>query len=132
MPGFAGQGGDRGCLHTLRADIAQVFVPPELTPEGEITPAAWQSCRIVTKGHGCKEIRTITVSQDLNDDRDWPGLAPVFQLERQRTVLKDQTMTTEIVYGLTNRAPDLASPRVLLGWPRTYWGIENTSTTGTM
>lgn len=110
---------------TLRADIAQVFVSPEPTPEGGIIPTDWQSCRIVTKGHGRKEIRTITVSQTLNDYSDWPGMAQVFQLERQRTVLKDQKTTTEIVHGLTSRAPDLASPRVLLDWSRTYWGIEN-------
>lgn len=110
---------------TLRTDIAQVFTPPEPTPEGGIIPPDWRSDRSVTKGHGRKEVRTITVSRDLNAYCDWPGLAQVFQIERQRTVLKDQKTTTEIVHGLTSRAPDRASPRVLLGWSRTYWGIEN-------
>ena len=87
---------------TLRDDIAQVFAPSQPTPEGGIIPPETESVRVVTKGHGRREIRTMTVSRALHGYSDWPGINQVFELERQE-----------------------ASPRTLLSLIRSYWGIEN-------
>jgi hypothetical protein len=54
---------------------------------------------------------------------NWPGLAQVFRLTRERTV-KGQT-SEEVVYGITSLPRDRADARRLLGLTRRHWGIEN-------
>lgn len=110
---------------TLRSDIAQVFAPAEPTPEGGRFPPEGESIRVVSKGHGRRETRTITVSSLLKGYSDWPGLEQVFKLDRQRIIGATGKVTTETVYGLTSLSRAQASPRTLLSFTRTYWGIEN-------
>jgi predicted transposase YbfD/YdcC len=110
---------------TLRADIAQVFAPETPTVLGNTLPNDWETFQTVEKGHGRRETRTITVSSLLHGYSDWPGLAQVFKLERQRVEVRRGKATTEVVYGLTSLRRDEASPQRLLALSRTYWGIEN-------
>jgi predicted transposase YbfD/YdcC len=110
---------------TLRDDIAQVFAPSDPTPEGGRFASEGESVRVVTKGHGRREIRTMTVSSLLKGYCDWPGMEQVFQLERQRDLLAEGKVTREVVYGLTSLSRAQAGPRTLLAFTRTYWGIEN-------
>ena len=44
--------------------------------------------QLVDKGHGRRETRQITVSRDLNAYLDWPEVAQVFRLERERVGLR--------------------------------------------
>ena len=66
-----------------------------------------------------------TVSSALNGSSDWPDLAQVFQIERERLNRKTGAMSREIVHGLTSLHPTKADPRRLLLLVRGYWGIEN-------
>ena len=76
------------------------------------------------KGHGRIERRTLTTTTWLNDDlRDWPQVAQVFRLVRERTA-KGVT-TTEVVYGITSLSPKTGDAARLLRLTRSHWGIEN-------
>ena len=55
--------------------------------------------------------------------RDWPGVAQVFRLVRER-VVKGVT-TVEVVYGLTSLDREKANASRLLELTRGHWGIEN-------
>ncbi len=109
----------------LRADIEQWFAP-ETHVKG-FSPVAkdFQTERIVNKGHGRSEERTITTSSQLNDYLDWPGLAQVFKLERGSINLLTGEVRHEVVYGITSLTTQQASPKRLIGLTRQYWGIEN-------
>ena len=54
---------------------------------------------------------------------DWPGLAQVFKVERQRTI-RGQT-TTEVAYGVTSLDRSKADAIELLKLSRGHWSIEN-------
>ena len=110
---------------TLRADIAELFTVDARTVEGGHVRHDFRTARQVTKGHGRREIRQITVSTELKGFSDWPGLEQVFRLERERIAPKSGKHTREIVYGLTSLTPAEASPARLLALTRAYWGIEN-------
>lgn len=110
---------------TLRQDIAQVFAPQPPTVLGGQVPTDLRMAQAVTKGHGRRESREITVSRSLKGFSDWPGLDQVFQLTRERVHLTTGKTTHETVYGLTSLKPTRAGARRLLGLVRDYWGIEN-------
>ncbi len=76
------------------------------------------------KGHGRVEVRTITTSTWVNAYLvDWPGVAQVFRVERERRA-KGVT-TVEVVYGITRLTRAAADATRLLGLIRSHWGIEN-------
>ena len=54
---------------------------------------------------------------------DWPGVAQVFRLVRERT--EQGTTTVEVVYGITSLGRVVADAARLLGLSREHWGIEN-------
>jgi predicted transposase YbfD/YdcC len=110
---------------TLRADIAELFTADPRTVEGGQVRQEFRTARRVTKGHGRREIRQLTVSTELHGYSDWPGLEQVFRLERERIETKSGKHTHEVVYGLTSLTPAEASPARLLALTRAYWGIEN-------
>lgn len=79
----------------------------------------WQ---ILTKkrGHGRIEKRTVSICQNLEGIRDWPGLRTLIRVESVRTTKHE--VTTENRYyisSLTETASELAE-RI-----RGYWGVEN-------
>lgn len=110
---------------TLRADIAELFTADPRTVEGGHVRHDLRTARQVTKGHGRRESRQITVSTELRGYSEWPGLEQVFRLERERIETKSGKRTREIAYGLTSLTPAEASPARLLALTRAYWGIEN-------
>jgi predicted transposase YbfD/YdcC len=110
---------------TLHADIATLFAPAEPTVLGGRIPTDFQTARTFEKSHGRLNRRDITVSRDLNGYTDWPDLAQVFQIERERVEVKKGKTTHEIVCGLTSLTGVQAPPKRLLDLVRSYWGIEN-------
>jgi predicted transposase YbfD/YdcC len=109
----------------LRADIAYLFAAADRTVEGGRIPHDFQTARRVDKGHGRREVRTITVSGELKGYSDWPGSEQVVRLERERLEIKRGKRENEVVYGLTSLTPAEARPARLLALSRAYWGIEN-------
>ena len=109
----------------LRADIADLFTADTRTVEGGHVRHEFRTARQVTKGHGRREVRQITVSTELHGYSTWPGLQQVFRLERERITSKSGKHERECVYGLTSLTPAEASPARLLALTRGYWGSEN-------
>jgi predicted transposase YbfD/YdcC len=104
----------------LHADIALVFAQP---PWGDLQETA----STVDMGHGRIEQRTLTASSALAGISSWPGLAQVFQLERQVTRKKTGKERDEVVYGVSSLGPERATPSQLLALVRGQWQIENRS-----
>jgi predicted transposase YbfD/YdcC len=104
----------------LHADIALVFAQP---PWGDVQETASS----VDMGHGRIEQRTLTASAALAGLSTWPGLAQVFQLERQVTSKKTGQERDEVVYGVSSLVPERATPSQLLALVRGQWQIENRS-----
>jgi len=104
----------------LRADIALVFAQP---PWGDVQ----ESASTVDMGQGRVAQRTLTTSTALAGLSAWPGLAQVFQVERQVSSKKTGQERHEIVYGVSSLKAERATPGQLLAWVRGQWHIENRS-----
>jgi len=85
------------------------------------------SAETVDVGHGRIEERYLTVSDELSDYSDWPGLQQVFQLTRTATFKKTGEHRAETVYGITSLTPQQADASVLMNLVRSHWHIENKS-----
>ena len=109
---------------TLRGEIELLFAEDRTVEGGEVVHD-FKTTRQVNKGHGRREVRQITVSDELKGYCDWPGLEQVFRLERQRIEIKTGEIEQEVVYGLTSLPSCQASPARLLELTRAYWGVEN-------
>jgi Transposase DDE domain len=79
----------------------------------------------VDKGHGWIEERTIEVTSSLADylGGDWPGIAQVYRLTRERRSAGE--VETETVYGIASLPRERAGAKTLLGLTRSHWGVEN-------
>lgn len=115
----------KGNQPTLRADIEHLFTGDRRTVAGGRIAHAARTARRVENGHGRQETRSLSASSALCGSSDWPGLARVFRLERQRVHTKSGKVEREVVYGLTHLPPPQASAARLLALSRAYWGIEN-------
>jgi predicted transposase YbfD/YdcC len=104
----------------LHADIALVFAQP---PWGDVQETA----TTVDMGHGRIEQRTLTASTALAGIHPWPGLAQVFQVERQVIYKKTGEERSEVVYGVSSLAPERSTPAQLVAFVRGQWQIENRS-----
>jgi predicted transposase YbfD/YdcC len=109
---------------TLHQDIEVLFQPHRKRAGTSAPPMDFRRARTVEKGHGRLDTRSIVVSSLLADYSDWPGLAQVFKLERQRTNVLGETQT-QVHYGITSLPAHLADPKRLLELARGHWGIEN-------
>ena len=109
----------------LRATIAHLFEPEQVTPGFAPTPTDFKTAVTVNKGHGRLERRSLTSSAMLKDYLDWPYLEQVFKLERRFLNLQTGEVTTETHYGLSSLTPAEAGPERLLALQRSHWGIEN-------
>jgi hypothetical protein len=56
---------------------------------------------------------------------DFPYLAQAFCIERTRTNLRGELLSSEVVYGVTSLGPERAGPKRLLSLNRNHWIIEN-------
>jgi hypothetical protein len=104
----------------LHADIALVFAQP---PWGDVQETA----STVEMGHGRIAQRTLTASTALAGIPPWPGLAQVFQLERQVTCTKTGEERSEVVYGVSRLVSERATPAQRLALVRGQWQIEHRS-----
>jgi len=116
----------KGNQSQMEEDIRLWFEPaPAPLPGCGHLPKDHATVRQVSKGHGRLEVRTLTVSSQLQDFFDWPYLQQVFRLERQRTHLKSGQVHTTVLYGFTSLTRSQVAPQQLLHLIRSYWGIEN-------
>jgi predicted transposase YbfD/YdcC len=109
----------------VRSEIAELFAPPTPTVLGNVLPDDFARYAQTAAGHGRREERRITVSDDLKGYTAWPHLEQVFALERRRTDCPTGQVTVEVVFGLTSLRRRAASAKSLLAYIRDYWGIEN-------
>jgi predicted transposase YbfD/YdcC len=105
----------------LQEDITTVFALPPIV--GETRTVA----ETVDGGHGRIEQRRLQTSDVLVGYSDWPGLAQVFQLERQVIRKKTGAVRQERVAGVTSLPLERADATRLLGLVRGHWRIENQS-----
>jgi predicted transposase YbfD/YdcC len=110
---------------TLLADVEQFFKPPQRCAGWSLPQLPRTVAQATDKGHGRLEKRRLTLMVDSQQFLDWPGVRQVFQLERQVKHLGTGQESTEVIYGITSCAPQLASAARLLLWTRHYWRIEN-------
>ena len=85
------------------------------------------SAATVDIGHGRIQGRHLTVSDELSDYSNWPGLQQVFQLTRTATFKKTGKIRKETVYGITSLTPQQADAARLMNLVRSHWHIENKS-----
>ena len=86
---------------------------------------AMATATTLDQGHGRCERRTLKATTAWNAYRDWPGVAPVGQVES--VVVKDGTTTTKVRSFLTRVPRSEANAGQLLEWVRGHWSIENRS-----
>jgi predicted transposase YbfD/YdcC len=72
----------------------------------------------VDDGHGRIEQRRLQASTVLTGYSAWPGLAPVFQVERQPLMKKTGERREEVVAGVTSLAPEEADAASVLALVR--------------
>ncbi len=106
----------------LREAIATAFADPALLAQHSLSRASSRD-----RGHGRLERRTLTLSSALVGFLAWPGHRQVFQLVRQRTILKTGVVQIETLYGITSLPPSQADARRILAYVRRHWAIENRS-----
>jgi predicted transposase YbfD/YdcC len=78
-------------------------------------------------GHGRIEPCLLQTSTVLVGHSNWPGLAQVFQIERQSMTKKTGEVRAEVVAGGTSLPPERADAERLLALVRGHWRIENQS-----
>jgi predicted transposase YbfD/YdcC len=105
----------------FREEIATVFTHAPIAGESRAV------AETVDAGHGRIAQRRLPTSDVLVGYSHWPGLAQVFQLERQVIVKKTGEVREERVAGVTSLAPERADAARLLALVRGHWHIENTS-----
>jgi len=75
--------------------------------------------------HGRIESRSIWTTAVLNDYLDFPYVGQVFAIERHVIHKKSGKESTELVFGLTSKTSEEASPEQVLKTNRGHWVIEN-------
>jgi predicted transposase YbfD/YdcC len=103
---------------TLRAAVGAVF---ERACEADFAGVRSDGHEAVEAGHGRQEERYVTViTAPEGLPGEWPDVAAVVQVNREREVGGKNTSTTH--YYLTSYAGPAAE---FAGWVRGHWGIEN-------
>lgn len=105
----------------LLEDIQTVFALAPIVGEQRTT------VETLDLGHGRIEQRTLQTSSVLVGYSTWPGLAQVFQVERQSITKKTGAVRAEVVAGGTSLPPERADAERLLALVRGHWRIENQS-----
>ena len=107
--------------------------PPQLRSAIELSCAEppvgdpYETAETLARGHGRIEQRRLTTSRALAGYRAWPGLAPVFALERSVITKKTGEVRSETVYGVTSLTSHGAAPSRVLELVRGHWQIEHLS-----
>jgi len=82
-------------------------------------------CTVDSAAHGRIETRNIWVTTTLNDYLDFPHVGQAFMVERITLNKKTNKLSRDVAYGITSKAPNLASPAQVLRDNREHWSIEN-------
>ena len=77
------------------------------------------------KAHGRLDQRHIEVLTLLPKTINYPHVAQVFRVRRERTDLKTGATTVTYAYGITSVSRAEASPEQLLAWNRGHWAVES-------
>ena len=109
----------KGNQPTLQEDLRLFFSEPPADCRD------WRMAHTWNKGHGRLERRELVATTELNDflATTWAGVAQVFRLSR--TIEREGKTHLEVVHGLTNLPPALATASDLLRLQREHWAIEN-------
>ncbi len=75
--------------------------------------------------HGRIETRNIWTTTDINEYLNFPYVGQVFMIERISYFTKTGKERKVIAYGLTSKAPDMATAEDVLKDNRGHWSIEN-------
>ncbi len=78
-----------------------------------------------TLAHGRIETRRIWTTTALNHYLNFPHVAQIFVIERERIEKTTGKRSTELAYGVTSRPPQQANAQRLLAINRHHWCIEN-------
>ena len=79
----------------------------------------------ITKAHGRIECRRIQTLTPLRGTVNYPHLAQIFRIEREREMCKSGKKSTEIPYGIASVPEDRGTPEILLAWNCGHWTVEN-------
>jgi len=114
---------------TLHADVVETFAQAADSRNRSVDEPARptvQTCEESDKGHGRIENRRYELCRSLDwmttIDR-WPGISFVLKVTRERTVLADQTTSTETAYYIGSD-PTIAVSRAG-ALVRRHWSVEN-------
>lgn len=105
--------------------IADLFMPPAVSPGHSVISLPTQQTQTIGTGHGRLEYRYLTVSSQLNDYLHWPHVAQVFRLQRVVQSKKTGKLTYAVVFGITSLTAQVCSPQRLMHLIRDHWHIEN-------
>lgn len=106
----------KGNQKTLLADIALHF--QDLTTDADFIQTG-------SGEHGRIETRKIWTTTKLNHYLDFPHVAQAFRIERESIDKKTGKQSQEIVYGITSRPQEQASPEQILKENRGHWRVES-------
>ena len=87
--------------------------------------ATGRFCEQPHKGHGRIDCRQIEVLTLLPKTINYPHVAQVFRVRRERTDLKSDAKSVTYAYGITSVSCAEASPEQLLAWNRGHWAVES-------
>ena len=73
-------------------------------------------------GLDCRQIEVLTL---LPKTINYPHVAQVFRVRRERTDLKSDATSVTYAYGITSVSCAEASPQQLLAWNRGHWAVES-------
>lgn len=119
MPEDPGKRGDY--LFRLKANQPALHAGVQLLFEQPVSPLITVRQR---DRHGDRqELRELTVSSDLNEWADWPGLGQVGRLVS--TCRRKGEISRETSYLVTSLSAQEATAGQLLDLVRGHWGIEN-------
>ncbi len=105
-------------IATLVASRADITLRAASLPAWDMREAVSEE-----RGHGRQGRRRVIASTELNEYRDWPGVAHVFMVERS---WQEGGATKQAVrYGITSLPPGVADASRLGALVRGYWQIEN-------
>jgi predicted transposase YbfD/YdcC len=101
---------------TLRSDIEFHFQNNDSKPE-DVDVSAGE--------HGRIETRSIWTTTELNEYLNFPHVGQAFMIKRETIEKKTGKFSSDIVYGITSRSSEEASPKMIQNTVRKHWTIEN-------
>ena len=110
-------------LMTVKANAPETYETPARSIGTAMQTGAFE--QEITKEHGRIERRRIQTMTPLRGTVNYPHLAQIFRIERERESCKSGKKSTEIAYGITSVPKDRGTPENLLAWNRGHWSIEN-------